>query len=228
MAEPDQAPSHQTGAETAAVALLAAYFGSRDAVAAAVLPDRLVAALVALGLRRRAVVAAGRLAMAPPLTGRNRHGSPTVQSGATTSLVRQVKADEPAARAQYVLAAAQRLTKALDATNTASAGMDVFAAAVRLEAGYMSQQRQAGQNRAKAASALDRVFAEAGPNGKWQWVAQMDGSTTADCRALNGTLHPVGETANGLIPGSVHPQCRCTARPVTDTFSRQPLVFPTP
>lgn len=208
-----------THAEEAAIALLALYLGSSDAVTAALLPERLVVTLTALGLQRRAVVAAGRLAMAPPLSGRGRYGSPSPDSS-TTTMVRTVKAEEPLMRARYVLNAAKRLSKALLA-----GGSGLFPAALRVEATYMDQQRYAGQNRAKAAASYDRAAALAGPDGKLRWNAQHDGRVTPDCAALDGTLFAAGEPPHGLLPGAVHARCRCFATPSYDAFTAQPQLF---
>lgn len=239
--QPDDQQSPQqddnpTAAEAAVIAALMLYFASVAAVSATLLPARLVAKLTDLGLEPRAVRAAGRLAMAPPLTGRGRYGSPT--AGATATTLRQVKAEEPLMRARYVLNAAERLTKALvlagkqAATQSSTQGQSdeaapktesLFVKAVRLEAQYMDQQRAAGQNRARAAKSLDRAAAEAGPDGKLRWVAVMDSRTTADCAALNGTLFTLDKPPVAGLPGMVHSRCRCGAVPAYDSFRSEPI-----
>ncbi|HXJ27404.1 MAG TPA: minor capsid protein, partial [Streptosporangiaceae bacterium] len=90
---------------------------------------------------------------------------------------------------------------------------------------YLDAHRAAGQNRVKAATAYDRAAAAAGPDGKLRWNAVMDERTTADCAALNGTLFTADKPPGGLLPGAVHPRCRCTATPAFDTFGAQPTVF---
>jgi SPP1 gp7 family putative phage head morphogenesis protein len=232
-----QPPDQYTAAEIAVLAALAAYLATRLAVAAVFLPTRLVGRLTALGLSARAVRDAGKLALEPPLTGRGRHGSPSAtppgapppsatgaypgwSAGAApgspaaahpgtpagspmTSTARQAKADEPTMRAQYILTAAKRLTRAQT--------LDVYDQALRLEQTYLDQHRHAGQNRVKAAQALDEIAAKHGP---WlQWIAVLDHRTTPDCRALNGRLFTIDNLPNGQIPGAVHPRCRCRAAP---------------
>lgn len=250
--QPDpQQDDNPTAAEAAVIAALMVWFASVAAVSATLLPPRLVGRLTDLGLEPRAVRAAGRLAMAPPLTGRGRYGSPT--AGATATALRQVKADEPLTRARYVLNAAKRLTKALllagkraatqsgtqgqsgtsgtsdEAGNAAPKAESLFAKAVRLEAQYMDQQRAAGQNRARAAKALDQAAAEAGPDGKLRWVAILDSTTTPDCAALHGTLFTLDkpprdpQSGKRLTPGAVHPRCRCKAVPAYDSFRSDPV-----
>lgn len=123
-------------------------------------------------------------------------------------------------RARYLLNAAKRLSKALLA-----GGSGLFPAAIRVEKTYMDQQRAAGMKRRKAAAALDQVSALAGPNGKWRWNAAHDDRVTPDCAALDGTLHNAGETADGLIPGAVHMQCRCFPTVASDLFTPQPQLF---
>lgn len=233
-----QPPEQQhTTAETAVLTALAAYLATRLAVAAVFLPKRLVDRLTSLGLSARAVRDAGKLALEPPLTGRGRHGSPSPTPPGTppaspsgaypgsppgtgpespagaypgtpagspmTSTARQAKADEPTMRAQYILTAAKRLTRAQT--------LDVYDQALRLEQTYLEQHRGAGQNRVKAAQALDEIAAKHGP---WlQWIAVLDQRTTPDCRALNGRLFTIDNLPNGQIPGAVHPRCRCRAAP---------------
>lgn len=185
--------------EDATTAALAAFYGSPAGKDATYLPKALAERLQALGLAAKAVRAAGRLALEPPLTGRGPYGSPTVSYLSSTA--RQVKADEPGMRAAYTLAAARRLTRAIT--------LDVWAQAMRLESNYLGQHRHAGQNRLRAAVALDAVAAKDGP---WLiWQTQRDNQVEQDCKALQGRVFTVDALPNGEIPGSVHPFCRCYA-----------------
>lgn len=202
MTAPQPDPQQDQGlspTEKAVIAALALYFASTAAVSAVRLPARLVAQLATLGLSTRAIRAAGRMTMAPALTGRGRHGSPTTRT--TTS--RAVKADEPTMRAQYLLAAAKRLTQA----NT----LGVYPQALRVEPTYLAAHRYAGQNRARAAATLDRVALTDGPYLKW--MTKNDAKVEAECRALAGTIFTVDNlpTVKGIsvMPGAVHPHCRC-------------------
>jgi len=247
--QPDQQDEQHTAEEAAVIAALVVFFASVAAVKATLLPARLVDKLVALGLEPRAVRAAGRLAMAPPLTGRGRYGSPTRTTGPATTTLRTVKAEEPLMRARYVLAASKRLTRALllndrqakqEPKSTSSGDeatpkskVDLFVTAVRQEKVYLDQHRQAGQNRARAAAALDKAAAEAGPNGKLRWTTHPEkGDVTPDCEELEGRLFTldnliVVQTENGPMearPGMMHPHCHCTGDPVGGFNAAAPTV----
>jgi SPP1 gp7 family putative phage head morphogenesis protein len=232
-----QPPDQYTAAEIAVLAALAAYLATRLAVAAVFLPARLVGRLTALGLSARAVRDAGKLALEPPLTGRGRHGSPSPTPPGTpppspsgaypgsppgpgpgspagaypgrpagspmTSTARQAKADEPTMRAQYILTAAKRLTRAQT--------LDVYDQALRLEQTYLDQHRGAGQNRVKAAQALDQVAIKHGPWLRWQTAG--DSRVGPECAALAGVLFTIDNLPGGQLPGAVHPACRCKAVP---------------
>jgi hypothetical protein len=185
-------------AEQALLAALSAFLGSPLASQATYLPQRLSDRFSPLGFAGRAVREAGRLALSVPLTGRGPNGSPVTP---LTSTVRQVKVDEPMMRAQYVLAAAKRLTVA--------AGADVWAPAARLEGNFLKMHRAAGINRLRAAGALDRVAIADGP---WLiWQTQHDSLVEADCARLDGSMFTVDNLPDGQIPGAVHPCCRCYA-----------------
>lgn len=198
-----QQPQGLSPAEEAVIAALAVYFGSSAAIGATMLPAALVARLAALGISPKAVRAAGRITMAPPLTGRRRYGSPTSR----TSTVRAVATDEPLMRARYLVAAARRLTQAL-------LDRAPFDAALRQERRYLDQHRTAGRNRARAAAELDRVATEAGPWLRWHTV--IDSRTDAECLALDGTVFTLDNLPGGLIPGAVHARCRCYATSMFD------------
>lgn len=231
----DQQQDDHTAEEAAVIAALVVFFASVSAVKATLLPVRLVNRLVALGLEPRAVRAAGRLAMAPPLTGRGRYGSPTRTTDPATTTLRTVKAEEPLMRARYVLAASKRLTRAIrlskrtdqqkpKAEGKPKSKVDLFVAAVRVEKTYLDAHRKAGQNRARAAAAMDRVAAAAGPDGKLRWNTQRDNRVSPDCAVLEGRLFTADKPPNGLIPGAVHPRCRCYATAATDVFGAAPTV----
>ncbi|MCW2902586.1 MAG: hypothetical protein JWO67_4851 [Streptosporangiaceae bacterium] len=187
-------------AEDALIDAVATFLGTPLASQATYLPKALAARFEPLGLAVKAVREAGRLALSVPLTGRGAHGSPTVSLMSSTA--RQVKADEPVMRAQYVLMAAKRLTKAL--------ALDVYPQAQRLEENYLKAHRVAGRNRLAAAIALDKVAVSDGP---WLvWNTQRDTTVEPDCAALEGRVFTVDNLPNGNdIPGAVHSYCRCYA-----------------
>lgn len=188
----------------AVIAALAVWLGSKLALGAVNLPQRLFDRLVALGLDPKAVRRAGYLGLSLPLPGRGPHGSPA-HSAATTT-VRKVKADEPELRAEYIVTAAERLSKAQR--------LGVYDAAARLETTYADQQRAAAQNRIKAAQKLDRVAARA---QYLIWKTAGDARVEAECAALNGHVFTLDNLpkvkGRPVIPGAVHPRCRCDALP---------------
>lgn len=180
--------------ELSVVDELAAYLGSPEAVDAGVLPVGLVNRLESLGLSKRAIRIAARLVLEPPLTGRNRWGSPgKVEPGADVSAVRKVAGDEPTWRARYLLEAAKRLTDA-----------EQFAQALAAERRYLRLHREAGIGRRKGAAQVDAAAKRA--NGYLVWV----GGTCDECRPLDGQVFLVG--AMPLPP--LHPHCRCGVRPL--------------
>lgn len=192
-----QEPSHPV--EDAVIAALVAYFLTSAAVKAVFLPVKLAARLEGLGLAGKAVREAGRLALEPPLTGRGAHGLLV-----PTTTARRVKNEEPLMRARYVLNAAKRLTRAIT--------LGVYPQALRVEATYLKQHRQAGQNRLQAAKALDEVAAQF---GLWLvWRTKRDNRVGPECAALEGRVFTLDNLPNGQIPGAVHPTCRCTATPL--------------
>jgi hypothetical protein len=187
---PNQQNQQLTRAEEAVVAAIAAYLATRRAVAAVRLPGALVGRLIALGLSQRAVREAGRMVMAPPLTGRTRWGSPAVPApGAVVSAVRTVAADEPMMRARYLLNAAKRLTDAIVQGD--------FPAALKAERRYLDQHRAAGIGRRAGAAAVDAVAARS--SGYLVWV----GGTCPECKPLDGQVFRVG---NMPLP-PLHPHC---------------------
>lgn len=190
-----------TPEEDAALIALAAFLASLTAVRAVTLPSYLVDRLVALGLNRRAVRAAGKLTLEPALTGRTRWGSPLSRFGPQT-MVRRMAAAEPMMRARYLLAAAMRLSKA--------AADGAFTSGLAREQTYLDAHRRAGQRRAKVAHAYDVV---AKGQTFLRWIAVSDNKTTADCAAMDGTIWSV-DNPPMPPPGAVHPYCRCTAAPV--------------
>jgi hypothetical protein len=194
-AYPAQQNQQLSRAEEVVVAAVAAYLATRAAVAAVRLPTVLVGRLVGLGLSQRAVREAGRMVMAPPLTGRTRWGSPAVpEPGVVVSAARTVAADEPLMRARYLLNAAKRLTDAFIAGN--------FSPALKAERRYLDQHRAAGLGRRAGAAAVDAVAARS--QGYLVWV----GGTCPECQPLDGQVFRVGDMP--LPP--IHNSCRCGVR----------------
>ena len=182
-----------TPVEEAVVAAIAVYLASSAAVHAVTLPAVLMSRLMALGLSRRAVRTASRLTMDPPLTGRNRWGSPSPSpAGADVSMTRMVAADEPLWRARYLLAAAQRLTDA--------AVRGDFTNAVTKERRYLRQHRAAGKGRRAGAAQADQEFGKSN-SGLLIW----NGGTCPECAPRDGSVFRPGQLS--LPP--LHPNCGC-------------------
>lgn len=177
----------------AVLAALIAWFSSKDSISATKLPAGLVEMMVSAGYTRAAAVTAGEIATSAPLTGRNRGGSPSPNGTAAG----KVAADEPEMRANYLLAAAERLQDGDDSDKAKAA-----------EERYLQQHLEAAKNRMRCAKKLDEAFKEA-PVLVWRTV--MDDRTTPECAALNGRLF-TRKTMPG-IPGAMHSRCRCTAEP---------------
>lgn len=130
--------------------------------------------------------------------------TPRPQSGkgaSPVSMARRMAADEPTMRARYVLAAAKRLT--------AAAAQREFTAALRREQAYLAAHRRAGQRRAQVARDYDQA---ARGQMFMVWVTAGDSRVDPHCAALAGTIWHVDRPPS-VIPGAVHPWCRCRAVP---------------
>jgi SPP1 gp7 family putative phage head morphogenesis protein len=184
--------------ENAVLTALTSWFASRAAISDSELPVELLDRLVGIGVARQAAAKAGEWVLAKPLTGRSRHGAPAPLDGMPAT--RRVATEEPAMRAQYLLAAARRLTTAL-------AG-DRYEAALEAERRYLDAHVAAGRNRRAAARKVDEA-AQKSP--VLRWVTVMDENTTPECAALDGRLFTVTNPPG--IPGAMHSRCRCTAEP---------------
>lgn len=123
-------------------------------------------------------------------------------------MVRQVKASEPDRRAEYIVAAAERLTEAEK--------LGVGEQAERAEQRYTEMQRNAARNRLEAAAKLDKAAASA-PNGWLIWETKRDSRVEAECAGLEGRVFTIDNLpkidGRPAIPGAVHPRCRCEAKP---------------
>lgn len=183
----------------AVVAALTVFLASQAAIAAVTLPASLIALLGTIGIPPIPARRAGRLALSVRMTGRSRHGAPTMYPGAPTT--RRVASDEPLMRARYIINAARRLTRALVDGQ--------LPAATRAEKRYLVAHVNAGRNRRAAARRLDQTAQRSGPWLKWR--ATLDERTTLDCRRLHNTVFTVDNPP--AIPGAVHPRCRCRAVP---------------
>lgn len=184
--------------DDALLAALAIWFGSKAAVTATRLPDELINMLVADGIDRRAAEQVGGMATVERLTGRTRHGSPQPVQGGTAA--RQIAADEPQMRARYTVAAAERLSDAIE--------KDDFDHAVDVEKTYLDLHLQAAANRRRSARKLDDL----GKTHRYFiWKTAGDDRVETRCAAYAGRVFPTSNPP--AIPGAVHLRCRCTAEP---------------
>jgi SPP1 gp7 family putative phage head morphogenesis protein len=203
VSSPQPAPDEGlTPTEGAVVAALETALLEGALVAGTAVPLYLMMRLTALGLDKRAVRAAARLALSDPLVlPRNLR----VRRTATA----RVAAAEPGIRARYLFNAAKRIT-----ANLRLLGTDPHAVmtAVRDERRYLNQHLNAARNRRSSARQVDRVAT----GSPWLiWKTVMDGRAEPECRALNGELftvdHPPVVNGRPVYPGAVHPNCRCRA-----------------
>lgn len=205
MTSPQPEPDTQglSNLETAAVAALATALLEGSLVAGTAVPPYLLMRLTSAGADRRAARAAIRLGLSEAV----HIPSGTVMQGTASALV---AAAEPRIRARYIFDAAKRITKNLVLVGTDPGGMIT---AVRDERRYLRQHLAAGQNRRRAAHAVDRA---AGRSPWLVWTTQGDSKVEADCRALAGRLftaaQPLIVHGRPVFPGSLHPHCRCVAR----------------
>lgn len=105
---------------------------------------------------------------------------------------------EPMFRAQYVLAAARRISGLTGEEREE---------ALRREQQFFNQHLQAVANRRRAASAVDAARARYGD--ELGWYAKMDSQSSAECREANGKNFSASRIPPIGWPGSVHPNCRC-------------------
>jgi len=216
---PQETPQDQPGlsaTEKALVAALAVWLATAAAAKAIELPVDLARRLAALVGDRKAARAAGRLALAVPLTGRGRTGSPTTTGGGGSdwptpgspihpgdSAHRDALTSAPGYRAQFLINSARRMAQAK------VEGREL-ATAARQERAWLDAHRRAQANRIQVAAHMDEL-AQQSP---WlEWHAVLDDRTTPDCRAMHGRIFTLDVPPAIGWPGAVHPRCRCTATP---------------
>lgn len=205
LATPNLSKANPATTEAELLERLAEWFASPDAIHASALPGALVDGMVGIGIDRTAAVTAGQMVLGRPMSGRTRAGSP--EPTEPMSATRRVASGEPQMRAQYVLAAARRLTQAR--------ADDRYSDGLSAENRYLDQHIAAGRNRRAAAQALDEVGKD---NELLVWRTAGDSRVTPECRALEGRIFTVDNPP--AIPGAVHPKCRCYAEP----FGPGPLI----
>lgn len=177
------------------------------AILAGVLGPALTAAAAVAGLRARfALTSAASSALGAVLSMVTEHPHPV--TGVIGPASAQVSRMNAARRAQYVIAAAKRVTGAM--REALSKGEPVKAAAreqMATERRYYEQHQAAMWNRAAAAGKTDM---EAAVHGDFLgWNSVMDARTSAECRAADGKNYYASAMPDIGFPGSVHPSCRC-------------------
>jgi hypothetical protein len=220
-------PQGLSDGQEQAVAALSTFLAEAALVGAVALPPALYAMLLRLGLSRRAVQLATRLATAP--LGRRLTGSPHTARGSAHiagTAAAQVADTEPEWRARYLLKAAGRLTRDLELGASP-------ATAMREERRWFDQHRDAGKRRARAARAVDRVVEQSGSEWlRWQ-LSDKPATHTRGCLWASGRLFtradPLVFTDDDLpprpqFPGAPHPRCACVATPVFPQSGAAPTV----
>lgn len=178
----------------AVIAALAFWFGSKAAITATRLPDNLLDMLVEAGIDRLAAEQVSAMATDERLTGRTRHGSPQPIVGG--SVARRMASGEPQMRANYTIAAAERLTAAIKEGD--------FDHAVEVEKTYLDLHLQAARNRRSAARKLDGLAVK---HRYFIWRTRGDQRVEAECRGYAGRIFRCDDPP--AIPGAVHLRCRC-------------------
>ena len=125
--------------------------------------------------------------------------------GAAQSIVARLNALR---RAQFVLAAAKRITRELMQARAHGIPLSqALATAVQNERRYYGQHLQAIIQRMQAATLADSTADRYGP--LLGWYAVHDKHTSAECRAADGKNFYVWSMPVIGYPGGVHPHCRC-------------------
>ncbi|WP_156960828.1 hypothetical protein [Amycolatopsis taiwanensis] len=211
--QPPQQPQQSNAAEDAAIV-------AAIAVLLAMVPAPPIGRLITLLTQHRVSRPAARAAVAlVTSTGRDAvlPLGPAAQGMQRTNLLR---------RAQYLLAAAKRLTRTLG-TNPSR---EALTEALRRERQYWRQHLHASDRRTQAAALVDSTADTASgqvidprepsqPRRVLGWRAVMDDRTTADCRAAHGRNFYADQEPRIGWPGTVHVRCRC--RPVAPWPTRR-------
>jgi hypothetical protein len=133
---------------------------------------------------------------------------PPPHTGVIGAASEQTSRMNMARRAQFVLAAARRVTGAVrDARAKNEPAGQAIRDQLERERRFYEQHKAAMWNRAQAAGATDMAAAEHG--NFLGWNAILDSRTSAACRSANGWNYYATSIPNIGWPGSSHPACRC-------------------
>ena len=133
---------------------------------------------------------------------------PPQATGVTGHASGQVSRLNAARRAQFAIAAAVRVMRAM--TEARSRGESMTRAgqeAVERERRYFQQHLDAMRQRAIAAARVDMAALEHGDF--LGWSTTLDRHTSPECRAANGRNFYADRPPDIGYPGAVHPACRC-------------------
>jgi hypothetical protein len=198
-------PQQQAGLDDPALAIavaavLAGTGGPAVTVAAAAASLQVRFALTAAAVSALGAVLNVVMQHPPPVTG---------VIGAASEQTARVNM---ARRAQYVIAAARRVTAAAIGARAKGEPEDAAVTAqLARERRYYEQHQQAMWNRAKAAGQTDMAAMEHGHLLGWNTV--LDARTSAECRAADGKNYYAAAVPDIGFPGAVHPGCRCFPGP---------------
>lgn len=212
MTSPATTPETDPQNDTAEQLLLAAIAGYLAASAAGdiLAPAVLVSRMAGLGIPRRAARAALELGLS---IGRR---TPEVPTGPGRRARRATATREPMYRAAYLLHAARRLGRALQAGR--------WDDALTAERRYLAQHVAAAAKRRRAAVDVDALVERVG--SPWLiWRTQRDGRVDVDCTRLEGVVFHVDAPPGGRYPGAEHPNCRCHAEQAPFGLLQLPEVF---
>jgi hypothetical protein len=137
---------------------------------------------------------------------------PPPVTGVVGAASEQVSRLNAARRAQYAIAAAQRVMQAMiharaHGENAVRAGED----AAERERRWYQQHLDAMRQRAVAAARTDMAALEYGDLLGWRAV--MDRRTSPECAAANGKNYYASSIPDIGLPGAVHNSCRCEPVP---------------
>lgn len=145
---------------------------------------------------------------------------PVADSGAWTEPQAQQHAQNTWFRAQYLVNAGQRLSRAYE-----SGGIAELVLAYAREQTYWAQHQQAAQRRMEAAAGVGHAM-ELWSTARLGWYATLDERTSRECRESHGRNFDPSRIPRIGYPGSVHPHCRCRAGAPFATRKRVEQVLP--
>lgn len=176
-----------------AALLLVALAGGASAAVKASAISKIVALLVKAGLSARAGQIAATVVVTRPVLAAPRR---------IATAVDVVAQQDAMYRAAFAVNSAKRAQVAL---SRGSSPAEVQA----MERRFFLQHMQARAQRMVAAKNVDKMAKKHGNLVGWYTV--IDGKTSPECKAANGTNFEADDRPAIGYPGAVHPECRCYA-----------------